>query len=293
MSRNVIEINNLSKYYGKRRGIENVTFSVSQGEIFGFIGPNGAGKSTTIRTLLALIHPTSGSASIFGKNCIKEADEIARDVGYLPSETSYYENMRVSEMLRYTADLYGKDCRKKTEELCGRLNLDTGRKIADLSFGNKKKVGIVNALLHSPGLIILDEPTSGLDPLMQQTFFDILREENARGATILFSSHVLSEVQKTCDRVAIIKEGGIVGIQKISELKEKGYKKIELTAQRPVPEGYFEDNGIADYRQSGNSASFMFTGNVAQMLEKLNGLSVSDVLIQEPTLEEIFLHYYE
>lgn len=196
MSTNVIEINQLSKYYGKQRGIEDVTFSVKQGEILGFIGPNGAGKSTTIRTLLALIYPTSGTATIFGKDCIKEAPVIAQDIGYLPSETFFYENMKVRDLLKYAETLYKKDCSKRIDELTSRLNLDVTRKIRDLSFGNKKKVGIVAGLLHSPKLLILDEPTSGLDPLMQQTFFDILREENQKGATILFSSHILSEVQK-------------------------------------------------------------------------------------------------
>lgn len=290
---NVIEIKHLSKYYGKQMGIEDITFSVNEGEIFGFIGPNGAGKSTTIRTLLALIHPTGGSAAIFGKDCIREADTIAADVGYLPSEASYYENMTVKELLAYTAALYGKNCRQRTEELCGRLALDVSRKIADLSFGNKKKVGIVSALLHSPKLIILDEPTSGLDPLVQQTFFDILKEENAKGATILFSSHVLSEVQKLCGRVAIVKQGKIISIQKINDLRKKGYKKIEVTAKEEIPQGYFNDAGIADLKQDHDQASFIYMGDVAQLLEKLHYLNAVDIFIQEPSLEEIFLHYYE
>lgn len=293
MSQNIIEISELTKCYGKHMGIDKVSFRVREGEIYGFIGPNGAGKSTTIRTLLALIHPTSGSATIFGKDCIKEAEVIAKDVGYLPSEVSYYENMKVSELLRYTAELYGKDCKKKTNELCCRLNLDVTRKIADLSFGNKKKVGIVSALLHSPRLIILDEPTSGLDPLIQQNFFDILREENEKGATILFSSHVLSEVQKICSRVAILKEGKLISVQQIGELREKGYKKIELIAKKPIPNNYFNGLSIADYKQIGDSASFIFMGESAQIIEKLHFLGVSDIYIEEPTLEEIFLHYYE
>jgi ABC-2 type transport system ATP-binding protein len=187
----VIELHGLTKFYGKYCGIENISFSVNEGEIFGFIGPNGAGKSTTIRTLLALLKPTSGSATIFGKDCIKEADIIAQDVGYVPSESNYYDNMKVGELLAYTAELYKKDCKEKTDMLCKRLGLDQNRKIADLSFGNKKKVGIVSALLHSPKLIILDEPTAGLDPLVQQTFFEILLEENKKGATIFLSSHIL------------------------------------------------------------------------------------------------------
>lgn len=291
MDAKVIDVQNLRKYYGKHRGIEDVTFSVKEGEIYGFIGPNGAGKSTTIRTLLALIRPTGGRASIFGKDCIKQAPDIAQDVGYLPSESAYYENMRVRELLRYTAALYGTDCGEKTAELCERLRLDTGRKIADLSFGNRKKVGIVSALLHSPKLIILDEPTSGLDPLVQQTFFEILREENRRGATVLFSSHVLSEVQRMCGRVAIIKEGRIISIQEIGELRARGYKKVSLTAS-VLPENAFRDQSIANLQLTGKSASFLFTGAMGTLLEKLRNLDVTDLYIEEPTLEEIFLHYY-
>ncbi len=289
----IIEIKSLQKYYGKHRGIENITFSVEAGEVFGFVGPNGAGKSTTIRTMLALLRPTGGNATVFGKDCIKHAPEIAREVGYLPSESSYYENMTVRELLHYTAELYGKDCSVKTDELCRRMNLDQKQKIANLSFGNKKKVGIVSALLHSPKLLVLDEPTSGLDPLVQQTFFEILREENRRGTTILFSSHVLSEVQKICSRVAIVKDGRIIAVQNIAELRENGYKKIEVTAKKPIPTEYFECMGIADLKQSGSTASFIYMGDVAVLLEKLHNIGASDVFIGEPTLEEIFLHYYQ
>ena len=292
MSNNVIEINNLSKFYGKHKGIDGVSFTVEEGDIYGFIGPNGAGKTTTIRTLLALIHPTSGNATIFGKDCIKNADTIAKDVGYLPSEAFYYEKMKVKELLKYSADLYQKDCSQRIGELSERLKLDINRKITDLSFGNKKKVGIVASLLHSPKLLILDEPTSGLDPLIQQTFLDLLKEENNKGMTILFSSHVLSEVQKVCNKVAIIKEGKIIDIQNISELRKYGYKKIELTAKDTIPEGYFEMENIADYKQKGNNASFIFRGDVNSVIESMHKLQISDVFIEEPSLEEIFLHYY-
>ncbi|SHE40620.1 ABC-2 type transport system ATP-binding protein [Seinonella peptonophila] len=292
MSENIIEINSLTKTYGKRRGIEDISFSVKKGEIFGFIGPNGAGKSTTIRTLLALMHPTSGSASIFSKDCIREAPAIAKDIGYLPSETSYYEQMTVEELLDYAAALYDKDCKDRITELSKRLQLDLKRKISELSLGNKKKVGIVQALLHSPRLLILDEPTNGLDPLVQHTFFEILQEENKKGTTIFFSSHVLSEVQKICDRVAIIKEGKIINLQKIHELNENGYKKIELIAKVEIPNNYFNLVGIMDYKQDANRASFMYKGEVGNILEKIWRLQVSDVSIEEPALEDIFMHYY-
>ena len=295
MSEQAIVLNELTKHYGKHRGINNLSFSVNQGEFFGFIGPNGAGKSTTIRTLMGLIRPTGGSASIFGLDCHSKASVIARDVGYLPSENSYYENMKVRELLQYTADLYGMDCKTKMKELADRLNLDLSRKIADLSLGNKKKVGIVSAIMTSPKLIIMDEPTSGLDPLIQQAFYDILKEENSRGATVFFSSHVLSEVQKLCDRVAILKEGQLIGIQSIKELRESGYKKVSLSAKEAIPRDFFHLSGIANYAETADktSVSFMYNGNITAIIDKIHLLSLDDVLLEEPSLEEIFMHYYE
>jgi ABC-2 type transport system ATP-binding protein len=295
MSEQAIVLNELTKHYGKHRGINNLSFSVNQGEFFGFIGPNGAGKSTTIRTLMGLIRPTGGSASIFGLDCHSKASVIAKDVGYLPSENSYYENMKVRELLQYTADLYGMDCKTKMKELADRLNLDLSRKIADLSLGNKKKVGIVSAIMTSPKLIIMDEPTSGLDPLIQQAFYDILKEENSRGATVFFSSHVLSEVQKLCDRVAILKEGQLIGIQSIKELRESGYKKVSLSAKEAIPRDFFNLSGIANYAETADktSVSFMYNGNITAIIDKIHLLSLDDVLLEEPSLEEIFMHYYE
>ena len=294
MSEQAIVLNELTKHYGKHRGINNLSFSVNQGEFFGFIGPNGAGKSTTIRTLMGLIRPTGGSASIFDLDCHSKASVIARDVGYLPSENSYYENMKVRELLQYTADLYGMDCKTKMKELADRLNLDLSRKIADLSLGNKKKVGIVSAIMTSPKLIIMDEPTSGLDPLIQQAFYDILKEENSRGATVFFSSHVLSEVQKLCDRVAILKEGQLIGIQSIKELRESVYKKVSLSAKEAIPRDFFDLSGIANYAETADktSVSFMYNGNITAIIDKLHLLHLDDVLLEEPSLEEIFMHYY-
>lgn len=294
MSEQAIVLNELTKHYGKHRGINNLSFSVNQGEFFGFIGPNGAGKSTTIRTLMGLIRPTGGSASIFDLDCHSKASVIARDVGYLPSENSYYENMKVRELLQYTADLYGMDCKTKMKELADRLNLDLSRKIADLSLGNKKKVGIVSAIMTSPKLIIMDEPTSGLDPLIRQAFYDILKEENSRGATVFFSSHVLSEVQKLCDRVAILKEGQLIGIQSIKELRESGYKKVSLSAKEAIPRDFFDLSGIANYAETADktSVSFMYNGNITAIIDKLHLLHLDDVLLEEPSLEEIFMHYY-
>lgn len=288
----VIEINQLTKRYGKARGIEDVSFTVEEGEIFGFIGPNGAGKSTTIRTLLSLIYPTSGSAKIFGKDIIKDAPEIKKEIGYLPSEVFYYDNMKVIDLLNYSASFYKKDCSQRIKELAERMDLDLKKKIDDLSFGNKKKVGIVQGLLHSPKLIILDEPTSGLDPLMQQTFFDLLKEENEKGATILFSSHILSEVQRLCDRVAIIKEGKIIKVEKISTLKESNYKKFRIDTKDKVDQRLFVQEGMKDVEVDGHTVKFLYKGDLNPVLQKVSQLNVSNLWVEEPDLEEIFMHYY-
>jgi ABC-2 type transport system ATP-binding protein len=290
---NVIEIKNLTKTYGKARGISNISFNVEEGEIFGFIGPNGAGKSTTIRTLLSLIYPTSGSATIFGKDCIQFAPEIKKEIGYLPSEVFYYDNMKVKDLLKYSASFYKKDCSKRIKELADIMDLDVNKKIEDLSLGNKKKVGIVQGLLHEPKLIILDEPTSGLDPLMQQKFFELLEVENKKGATILFSSHILSEVQRLCNRVAIIKEGEIVTVEKISTLQENNYKKFKIEAKAPLSQEYFNLNGVNNLEVQGNTTSFIFKGNINDIMKKIAEIDINNLWIEEPDLEEIFMHYYE
>jgi len=289
----VMELNGLTKTYGTARGIEDVTFSVEEGETFGFIGPNGAGKSTTIRTLLALIYPTRGSASIFGKDCIRESARIKRDIGYLPSEVFYYDNMRVKDLLVYSASFYRKDCTKRMKELAERMELDLGRKIDDLSFGNKKKVGIVQGLLHEPKLVILDEPTSGLDPLMQQRFFELLEEERQKGTTIFYSSHILSEVQRLCDRVAILKAGKLVRLEKISALKENANKRVRLESAVSVAPDYFAMAGVSHEERQGGEIRFLFRGDLQALTGKIAAMSLTSLYIEEPDLEEIFLHYYE
>lgn len=292
MSSNVIEIKNLTKMYGKNRGIIDVSFDVKEGEIYGFIGPNGAGKSTTLRLLVGLIFPTNGSATIFGKDSVKQGNIIRKDVGYLPSEVFYYEKMKVMELLKYSASFYKKDCTKRINELCTRMELDTTRKIDELSYGNKKKVGIVQGLLHSPKLIILDEPTSGLDPLMQQKFFKIIKEENDKGVTILFSSHILSEVQKLCDRIAIIKEGSIIRIDEISALNKESYKKFKIICN-DLNEADLPKDGINDFTKTNNHITFMHKGNINEIIKIISQHEIIDLQIEEPTLEEIFMHYYQ
>lgn len=288
----IIEVSHLTKYYGKARGIIDVSFSVDEGEIFGFIGPNGAGKSTTIRLFLSLIYPSGGSAKIFGKDCIQYGPEIRQDIGYLPSEVFYYEGMKVLDLLKYSASFYPKDCTQRMHELADLMELDLKRKIDDLSYGNKKKVGIVQGLLHQPKLIVLDEPTAGLDPLMQQKFFNLIREEHKRGATVFFSSHILGEVQKMCNRVAIIKEGSIINIQDIKTLQKDNYKKIQVQAD-DLDEKRFEVDGVTKLVKENGEVRFFFKGDINKLMRLIGEKDISDVTIEEPTLEEIFMHYYE
>jgi len=290
---NIVETQHLTKFYGKARGIIDVSFSVEEGELFGFIGPNGAGKSTTIRTLLSLIYPTSGHASIFGKDCVRFSSEIKKEIGYLPSEVFYYDYMKAIDLLHYSASFYHKDCTKRINELAEILDLDLNRKIDDLSFGNRKKVGIIQGLLHSPRLIILDEPTGGLDPLMQQNFFSLLREENKKGCTILFSSHILNEVQKMCKRVAIIKEGRIIKLENVSNLIENTYKRIKIETKQPFQSSFFQLSGIQNIVQEDQNCNFLYKGNINQLIHQLSEVELTNLTVEEPSLEEVFMHFYE
>ncbi len=288
----IIEVDHLTKYYGKSRGIVDVSFNVEGGEIFGFIGPNGAGKSTTIRLLLSLIHPTSGSAKVFGKDVVSHGPQIRRDIGYLPSEVYYYEGMKVVDLLKYSASFYDCDCKQRMHDLSELMELEMNRRISDLSYGNKKKVGIVQGLLHSPKLLFLDEPTAGLDPLMQRKFFDLIRQENTRGVTVFFSSHILGEVQRLCNRVGIIREGKIAEISDIHTLQQNNYKKVRVEAQGLDPNA-FNLPGVTNLQSEDSQVHFFFKGDINAVLQKIAPLQVSDLTIEEPTLEEIFMHYYE
>lgn len=285
----IIKTEKLTKLYGKARGIIDLDLKVSQGEFFGFIGPNGAGKSTTIRTLLGLIVPNSGSAMIFGKNVTKEKESILQDIGYLPSETLFYQGMKVKDVLKLSADLRKKDCATESKVLCERLQLDVSRKIDELSFGNRKKVGIVCALQHKPELLVLDEPTGGLDPLMQKEFFDILRERNKEGTTIFFSSHVLSEIQRNCTRAAIIRDGKIIACDSVDDLSKTNAKRITVHGQIDLE----HLKGIRDRIETKDSVSFLYSGDMNSLLSALSSGQVNDLTVTEPDLEEVFLHYYE
>ena len=284
-----IQITKLTKYYGKSRGIVELDLSVKKGEFFGFIGPNGAGKSTTIRTLLGLITPTGGNAQIFGLDIVREKQAILQKVGYLPSEAAFYPGMKVKDVLKLSADLRKKDCNAEAKLLCERLQLDTTRKVEELSFGNRKKVAIVCALQHCPELLILDEPTGGLDPLMQKEFFDILQERNKQGTTIFLSSHVLSEIQRNCTRAAIIRDGRIIACDNVDALSKTSAKRITVHGQVNLN----KLDGVRDRIESGDSVSFLFGGDINDLIRALSTCRVSDLSVTEPDLEDIFLHYYE
>ncbi|WP_064093496.1 ABC transporter ATP-binding protein [Rossellomorea aquimaris] len=287
-----IEMSNLTKYYKKNRGIENISFSIDEGEIFGFIGPNGAGKSTTIRTLLNFIYPTEGSAEIFGKNIVTHSKEIRQLVGYLPSEVNYYDDMKAIDLLMYSAKFHQYANKKRMFDLAEKLQLDMNKKIEDLSFGNRKKVGIIQALLHEPKLLILDEPTGGLDPLMQNVFFELIKVEREKGATIFFSSHILSEVQKMCDRVAIIKEGKLVTVERVETLTKNNLKKISISAHSGV-DIPLSLEGIVNQERTLHGVKFLYNGDMKLLLNHLSTIEIQDLLIEEPSLEEVFMHYYE
>ncbi len=282
-----IKTTELTKYYGKARGIIGLNLCVEEGECFGFIGPNGAGKSTTIRTLLGLISPSSGTASVLGKDIVAEKTAILKETGYLPSEAVFYAGMKVKDILKLSADLRGMDCSREADILCERLQLDTSRKVDELSFGNRKKVAIVCALQSKPSLLILDEPTGGLDPLMQKEFFDIIRERNSQGTTVFLSSHILTEVQHNCSRAAVIREGRIIACDSVDALGNSNAKRISVTGQVDLD----DLKGIRDLKE-GSTTSFLFSGDMNLLLNKLAQGNVSDLSVSEPDLEEIFLHYY-
>ena len=285
---NAIQTEGLTKFYGRSRGIIDLDLEVREGEFYGFIGPNGAGKSTTIRILMGLIHRTRGSAWILGRDISREKEQILSEIGYLPSEAVFYPDMRGRGLIRLSADLHRKDCRKASLELCERLQLDPSRRISELSFGNRKKLAVVCALQHDPRLCILDEPTGGLDPLMQKEFFEILKERNEKGMTVFLSSHILSEVQRFCSRAAIIREGRIIASGSVEELARTNAKRVSVR-------GSFDASGLPDVRDlqiSDDTVSFLYSGDINLLLSQLGRQPVMDLTISEPDLEEVFLHYY-
>ena len=300
----IIRIDHLTKYYGKSRGITDLSLAVRKGEFFGFIGPNGAGKSTTIRILLGLIRATSGKASVFNMDVSFKNKKILENVGYIPSEAMFYHNTTVDEILRLSAGLRRKNCSEEARLLCDRLQLDARQKTDSLSLGSRKKVSIVCALQHNPDLCIFDEPTSGLDPLIQKEFFEILKERNKQGCTIFLSSHILSEVQKYCTRAAVIREGRLAACGDIAQLAGAKAKRITLAADDLAPICQFLtclqrhptdtiDSCIRDLQITNETVSFLFQGNIKSLVDRLSEVSYTDITIIEPELSEIFMHYYE
>lgn len=286
----IIKINKLTKNYGKNRGINNIELEVNDGEIYGFIGPNGAGKSTTIKTLLNFIFPTSGSAEILNKDIVKESKDIKEFTSYVPSEVRYYSEVKVEELLNYAASFFKAYDKEYVKELCDELEVELDKKIGELSLGNKKKVAIVQALLSNPKVIILDEPTNGLDPLIQQKLFKILLKEKSKGKTIFLSSHNLSEVEKFCDRVAVIKDGEIVDILDLKNMNRDLGQRVILKSNN------IDIKKIEEVSESikvvGEEIQFIYKGNINELINLLSKYNLEKLIIEEVNLEETFLNYY-
>ena len=272
--KDIIKIEKLTKTYGKKRGVTDVSFTVKEGEIYGFIGPNGAGKSTTIRSMLGFLSYNSGSITVFGKDSVKDHTQILKKIGYMPSEALFYPSMKVAEVIKLSADVRGMDCKKEAEMLCERLKLDTGKRIKELSLGNRKKVSIVCAMQHKPELFVFDEPSSGLDPLMQNTFFTLIKEYVAQGATCFLSTHVLSEVSRYCDRAAVMREGRMIKEDKVANLTESSAKNVKLTID-------------------GEHKEYIYNGDINELIKDLSQKKVQNLFIEEPSLEDMFMHFYE
>lgn len=286
----ILEIKNLTKYYGNFLAVDDLSLSLNEGEIFGFIGPNGAGKSTTIRSIMNLINRTEGEVLVEGVKFDKNSIELKKIIGYLPSEVHLYDDLTVKEMLDYHESFY-ENVHKKRKELVKILKLDENKKVEDLSLGNSKKLGIILALMHNPKLLILDEPTSGLDPIMQNVFYDLLKEEKKKGTTIFYSTHILSEVSKICDRVGIIKNGKLLKVQTINELIKNNLNYVTLESKeidKIVKDLKIEVNYIDK-----NKIKFKNSMSSNELIKRLSKYNIDNILIEEATLEDIFMHYYE
>ena len=291
MKNKMLEIKNLTKYYGNVLGVENLSLTLTEGDVFGFIGPNGAGKSTTIRSIMTFTNKTSGLVFVDGKEFLKDDISIKKEIGYLPSEIHLYEDLTVKEMLDYHESFYKKDIHQRRKELVHRLKLDEQKKVEDLSLGNSKKLGIVLAFMHEPKLLILDEPTSGLDPIMQQVFFELLLEEKAKGTTILYSTHVLSEVSKICDRVGIIKDGHLLKLEKMTDLHKKNFTFVTISSKDIL--NIVKELKVDIIESSKTMIRFKNTLSTDTLIKKLSKFKIDKLLIEEATLEDLFLHYYK
>mgnify|MGYP000117194683 CR=1 FL=1 len=294
MSKPVIEARGLTKFYGEHRGILDLDFDVNEGEVFGYLGPNGAGKTTTIRTLLDLIRPTDGEAKIFGKDVRVEGEEIRESIGYLPGELALFGDMTGKDTLEYLGNVKGGVDWNYVEELADRLEADLSQVVDDLSSGNKKKLGLIQAFMSQPRLLILDEPTNGLDPLMQQEFFRMIEEARENGQTVFVSSHILPVVERICDRVAIIRQGELVAVEEIDDLKEGMLRSLEIQfGERPPEEQFKELPGVEEVNFEGNRLRCKVVGGLDDLIKEAASYEVVNVISHEPNLEEIFLKYYE
>jgi ABC-2 type transport system ATP-binding protein len=289
----VIETERLTKFYGRHRGIIDLDLTVEPGEIYGFLGPNGAGKTTTIRLLLDLLRPTSGRAVVFGIETATDPVAIHRRTGYLPGEFALFDRLTGAQTIEYFGNLRGGVDRRYQADLVARFDLDPSRRFREYSKGNKQKVGLVIALQHRPDLLVLDEPTSGLDPLVQQTFFELLRETVAEGRTAFLSSHILGEVEKTCDRVAIIRDGRLVAVDRVEALRDLAHHVVALRFEAPVPASVFSLlPGVTDVAVIDGGLQMRVTGSMAPIVEAAAGRGLVDIETREPSLEQTFLAQY-
>ncbi|WP_249644663.1 ABC transporter ATP-binding protein [Nocardia sputi] len=290
---NVIELQGLTKTYGSRRGLVELSLEVRRGEVFGFLGPNGAGKSTTIRLLLDLIRPTAGSARVLGLDPRRDAVRLHAEIGYLAGDFVVPGRQRVGAMLRFLAALRGGVTPQRIGELCGRLGLDQDAQVSSLSKGNRQKLGLVQAFMHSPQLLILDEPTSGLDPLGQQIFLEMVAEASGNGQTVFMSSHIMSEVEAVADRVGIIREGRLVALNTVSGLRATAVRDVEVTFAEPVTaDGFADLPAVRDVRVDGTVLRCQVTGSPDALLRAIVAHRVTGLLVTEPALEDLFHGYY-
>lgn len=283
----VIEIERLKKYYGNKRGLESASLYVKPGEIYGFIGPNGAGKTTLIRILVGLLPKDEGTAKVLGMDCQMAESHIHQKIGYMPSEAAFFPEYKVKELIEFFSSIR-KPNPEYVQKLIDTLDIDIEKTFQALSFGNKKKIGILMALMHEPELLILDEPTTGLDPLIQKQFLELLLDLKKRGKTIFLSSHVLSDIQKVCDRVGLIKNGVVILENDMHVLKKEEHKVVEFTPYQPI-----ELEGMMDLIETPHGGTFKYRGPMKPLLSQLSTYDFNDVVIRDVTLEEIFLSYYE
>ncbi len=292
----LIQVSNLTKNYGANRGIIDVTFEIPEGEVFGFLGPNGAGKTTTMRVLMGLLKPTAGRATIAGLDCWSQSTEVKRLVGYLPGEYSFDPSLKGAQIIEYLGNLRGGVDQTYVRQLVERLEFDPSKRFREYSRGNKQKVGLVQAFMHKPRLLILDEPTSGLDPLNQQEFYKLVAEVHAEGSTVFLSSHILPEVEHTCDQVAIIREGRLVQVNEVANLKHLQQNDVDLSFAGPAsPEWFTGVSGVlsATLTEGGKGLHLNVQGDLHEVIKMAAQHDATNLVVHEPSLEEVFLLFYE